>query len=142
MAPSRWGWAWNHVPVIAAAAVALLILLTQTIFIVPAGQLAVGHQLSHQVTAASRSPGPNIKGPVDSVQPRCSMCATECGGAVFSTLTKGSAGGSRPTATVKYGREGPRNSAIYETIATTTPRSMPRHSALRCSKALKSCFPQ
>jgi len=40
--------------------VALLILLTQTIFIVPAGNVAVVTTLG-KVTGGQRSPGPNIK---------------------------------------------------------------------------------
>ena len=62
---------------IVAAVLGLLILLSQAVFIVPAGNVAVVTTLG-KVTGIPRGPGANFKAPLVQAIP-CSMCAPRCG---------------------------------------------------------------
>ncbi|MCT0217428.1 prohibitin family protein [Synechococcus sp. CS-1329] len=124
---------------IAAVAVALLILLTQTIFIVPAGTVAVVTTLG-RVTGGQRSPGPNVKVPLIQATSFFDV-RTQVRPEQFSTLTK-DLQVIEATATVKYAIKPKEAGRIYETIATDNQQIYPRIIQPSLLKALKSVFSQ
>lgn len=124
---------------ILAGVLALLILLSQTIFIVPAGNVAVVTTLG-KVTGAPRSPGANFKLPlVQAISPF--DVRTQVRPEQFSTLTK-DLQVIEATATVKYAVKPSEAGRIYETIATDNQQIYPRVIQPSLLKALKSVFSQ
>ena len=122
-----------------AGALALLIALTQTIFIVPAGNVAVVTTLG-RVTGKPRSPGANVKAPL--IQNISFFdVRTQVRPEQFSTLTK-DLQVIQATATVKYAMKPQEAGRIYETIATDNQQIYPRVIQPSLLKALKSVFSQ
>ena len=122
-----------------AGAVALLILLTQTIFIVPAGNVAVVTTLG-KVTGNQRNPGPNLKIPLIQATSLFDV-RTQVRPEQFSTLTK-DLQVIQATATVKYAMKPAEAGRVYETIATDDQQIYPRVIQPSLLKALKSVFSQ
>jgi regulator of protease activity HflC (stomatin/prohibitin superfamily) len=127
------------IQVIGAVAVALLLLLTQTIFIVPAGNVAVVTTLG-KVTGGQRSPGPNIKAPLIQATSLFDV-RTQVRPEQFSTLTK-DLQVIEATATVKYAVKPSEAARIFETIATDNSQIYARIIQPSLLKALKSVFSQ
>ena len=124
---------------IAAVLVGIAILLSQTVFIVPAGNVAVVTTLG-KVTGTPRSPGANIKAPL--VQNTSLFdVRTQVRPEQFSTLTK-DLQVIQATATVKYAMKPAEAGRIYETIATDDQQIYPRVIQPSLLKALKSVFSQ
>ena len=122
-----------------AGALALLIALTQTLFIVPAGNVAVVTTLG-KVTGKPRSPGANVKAPL--IQNISFFdVRTQVRPEQFSTLTK-DLQVIQATATVKYAMKPQEAGRIYETIATDNQQIYPRVIQPSLLKALKSVFSQ
>ncbi len=122
-----------------AVVLGLVILLSQTIFIVPAGNVAVVTTLG-KVTGAPRSPGANFKLPlVQNIAPF--DVRTQVRPEQFSTLTK-DLQVIQATATVKYAMKPSEAGRIYETIATDNQQIYPRVIQPSLLKALKSVFSQ
>ena len=119
---------------IAAILVGIAILLSQTVFIVPAGNVAVVTTLG-KVTGTPRSPGANIKAPL--VQNTSLFdVRTQVRPEQFSTLTK-DLQVIQATATVKYAMKPAEAGRIYETIATDDQQIYPRVIQPSLLKALK-----
>lgn len=124
---------------ILAVVAALAILLSQTVFIVPAGNVAVVTTLG-KVTGIPRNPGANIKAPL--VQNTSLFdVRTQVRPEQFSTLTK-DLQVIQATATVKYAMKPSEAGRIYETIATDDQQIYPRVIQPSLLKALKSVFSQ
>ncbi len=122
-----------------AGVLALLIALTQTIFIVPAGNVAVVTTLG-KVTGAPRAPGANLKAPL--IQNISFFdVRTQVRPEQFSTLTK-DLQVIQATATVKYAMKPQEAGRIFETIATDNQQIYPRVIQPSLLKALKSVFSQ
>ncbi len=129
----------------AAASLALvlsftgLILLTQSLFIVPAGQVAVVTTLG-KVSGGSRRPGLNLKIPfVQSVFPF--DVRTQVRPEKFATLTK-DLQVIEATATIKYAVRPSEAGRVYSTIAYNDREVYPRIIQPSLLKALKSVFSQ
>ena len=124
---------------IVAAVVALALVLSQTIFIVPAGNVAVVTTLG-KVTGTPRNPGANLKAPL--VQNTSLFdVRTQVRPEQFSTLTK-DLQVIQATATVKYAMKPTEAGRIFETIATDDQQIYPRVIQPSLLKALKSVFSQ
>jgi regulator of protease activity HflC (stomatin/prohibitin superfamily) len=124
---------------ILAVVLGLVLVLSQIIFIVPAGNVAVVTTLG-KVTGAPRSPGANLKLPL--VQNISSFdVRTQVRPEQFSTLTK-DLQVIQATATVKYAMKPTEAGRIYETIATDNQQIYPRVIQPSLLKALKSVFSQ
>ena len=124
---------------IIAIVLGLAILLSQTVFIVPAGNVAVVTTLG-KVTGSPRNPGANIKAPL--VQNTSLFdVRTQVRPEQFSTLTK-DLQVIQATATVKYAMKPAEAGRIYETIATDDQQIYPRVIQPSLLKALKSVFSQ
>ena len=106
-----------------AGEVALLILLTQTIFIVPAGNVAVVTTLG-KVTGNQRNPGPNLKIPLIQATSFFDV-RTQVRPEQFSTLTK-DLQVIEATATMKYAIRPSEAGRVFETIATDNQQIYPR----------------
>jgi len=127
------------ISLIVAVVLGLAILLSQTVFIVPAGNVAVVTTLG-KVTGIPRSPGANIKAPL--VQNTSLFdVRTQVRPEQFSTLTK-DLQVIQATATVKYAMKPDQAGRIYETIATDDQQIYPRVIQPSLLKALKSVFSQ
>ncbi len=124
---------------IVAAVLGTLLLLTQTVFIVPAGNVAVVTTLG-KVTGAPRQPGANIKIPLAQNTSLFDV-RTQVRPEQFSTLTK-DLQVIQATATVKYAMKPAEAGRIYETIATDDQQIYPRVIQPSLLKALKSVFSQ
>jgi regulator of protease activity HflC (stomatin/prohibitin superfamily) len=122
-----------------AAVLALLIALTQIIFIVPAGNVAVITTLG-KVTGSPRAPGANLKLPLIQAITFFDV-RTQVRPEQFSTLTK-DLQVIQATATVKYAMKPMEAGRIYETIATDNQQIYPRVIQPSLLKALKAVFSQ
>ncbi len=139
MRPAGGGGLGSVVQLIIAGVLALLILLSQTIFIVPAGTVAVVTTLG-KVTGGQRNPGANFKIPL--VQAISSFdVRTQVRPEQFSTLTK-DLQVIQATATVKYAVKPAEAGRIFETIATDNSQIYARVIQPSLLKALKSVFSQ
>lgn len=139
MRPAGGGGLGSAFQLIIAGALALLILLSQTIFIVPAGTVAVVTTLG-KVTGGQRNPGANFKIPL--VQAISSFdVRTQVRPEQFSTLTK-DLQVIQATATVKYAVKPAEAGRIFETIATDNSQIYARVIQPSLLKALKSVFSQ
>lgn len=116
-----------------------LILLSQTLFIVPAGNVAVVTTLG-RVSGAPRTPGANFKLPLVQAITQFDV-RTQVRPEQFSTLTK-DLQVIQATATVKYAMKPQEAGRIYETIATDNQQIYPRVIQPSLLKALKSVFSQ
>ena len=124
---------------ILALVLAGLIALSQTLFIVPAGNVAVVTTLG-KVTGSPRNPGANIKLPL--VQNISYFdIRTQVRPEQFSTLTK-DLQVIQATATVKYAMKPQEAGRIFQTIATDNQQIYPRVIQPSLLKALKSVFSQ
>ena len=126
------------IPILAVLSV-VLILLSQTVFIVPAGNVAVVTTLG-KVTGAPRSPGANFKLPLVQTTSKFDV-RTQVRPEQFSTLTK-DLQVIQATATVKYAMKPNEAGRVYETIATDDEQIYPRVIQPSLLKALKSVFSQ
>ncbi|MEA5422063.1 prohibitin family protein [Synechococcus sp. CCY9201] len=124
---------------VVAGIVALLILLSQTIFIVPAGNVAVVTTLG-RVTGGERRPGPNLKIPLIQATSFFDV-RTQVRPEQFSTLTK-DLQVIEATATMKYAIRPSEAGRVFETIATDNQQIYPRVIQPSLLKALKSVFSQ
>ncbi|MFM7453940.1 MAG: prohibitin family protein [Cyanobium sp.] len=124
---------------IVAAVLGLLILLSQAVFIVPAGNVAVVTTLG-KVTGAPRAPGANFKAPLVQAISLFDV-RTQVRPEQFSTLTK-DLQVIQATATVKYAMKPSEAGRIFETIATDNQQIYPRVIQPSLLKALKSVFSQ
>ena len=124
---------------ILAAVLGLLILLSQIVFIVPAGNVAVVTTLG-RVTGVPRAPGANFKVPLVQATTLFDV-RTQVRPEQFSTLTK-DLQVIQATATVKYAMKPTEAGRIYETIATDNQQIYPRVIQPSLLKALKSVFSQ
>lgn len=124
---------------ILAAVAALILLISQTVFIVPAGNVAVVTTLG-KVTGVPRSPGPNVKAPLIQSTSLFDV-RTQVKPEQFSTLTK-DLQVIQATATVKYAMKAAEAARIFETIATDDQQIYPRVIQPSLLKALKSVFSQ
>jgi len=124
---------------ILAVVLAVAILLSQTLFIVPAGTVAVVTTLG-RVTGQPRSPGANLKAPLVQNSSLFDV-RTQVKPEQFSTLTK-DLQVIQATATVKYAMKPAEAGRIYETIATDDQQIYPRVIQPSLLKALKSVFSQ
>ncbi|WP_216900126.1 prohibitin family protein [Synechococcus sp. CCY 9618] len=122
-----------------AAVLGGLVLITQTVFIVPAGNVAVVTTLG-KVTGAPRQPGANVKIPLAQNTSLFDV-RTQVRPEQFSTLTK-DLQVIQATATVKYAMKPAEAGRIYETIATDDQQIYPRVIQPSLLKALKSVFSQ
>ena len=116
-----------------------VILLSQVVFIVPAGNVAVVTTLG-KVTGAPRVPGANFKAPLLQAISLFDV-RTQVRPEQFSTLTK-DLQVIQATATVKYAMKPNEAGRIYETIATDNQQIYPRVIQPSLLKALKSVFSQ
>ena len=116
-----------------------LILISQAIFIVPAGTVAVVTTLG-KVTGTPRYPGPNFKTPLVQATSLFDV-RTQVKPEQFSTLTK-DLQVIQATATVKYAMKPEEAGRVYETIATDDQQIYPRVIQPSLLKALKSVFSQ
>ena len=115
------------------------LLLTQALFVVPSGQVAVVTTLG-KVSGGSRRPGLNLKLPfIQSVFPF--DVRTQVKPEKFSTLTK-DLQVIEATATVKYAVKASEAGRIYSTIAYSDREVYPRIIQPSLLKALKSVFSQ
>ena len=115
------------------------LLLTQALFVVPSGQVAVVTTLG-KVSGGSRRPGLNLKLPfIQSVFPF--DVRTQVKPEKFSTLTK-DLQVIEATATVKYAVKSTEAGRIYSTIAYSDREVYPRIIQPSLLKALKSVFSQ
>ena len=122
-----------------AILLSVLLLLGQSLFIVPAGQVAVVTTLG-KVSGGSRLPGLNFKIPfVQAVSPF--DVRTQVRPEEFATLTK-DLQVIEATATVKYAVRPDEAGRIYRTIASTDREIYPRIIQPSLLKALKSVFSQ
>jgi regulator of protease activity HflC (stomatin/prohibitin superfamily) len=135
-ADNGFGGLWQ---LIFAAVLGGLVLITQTVFIVPAGNVAVVTTLG-KVTGAPRQPGANIKIPLAQGTSLFDV-RTQVRPEQFSTLTK-DLQVIQATATVKYAMKPAEAGRIYETIATDDQQIYPRVIQPSLLKALKSVFSQ
>ncbi|EDY38493.1 band 7 family protein [Cyanobium sp. PCC 7001] len=124
---------------ILAVGLALVILLSQTLFIVPAGSVAVVTTLG-RVTGMPRTPGANFKAPLVQATSLFDV-RTQVRPEQFSTLTK-DLQVIQATATVKYAVKPGEAGRIFETIATDDQQIYPRVIQPSLLKALKSVFSQ
>ncbi len=116
-----------------------ILLLTQALFIVPAGQVGVVTTLG-KVSGGSRRPGLNFKIPfIQSVYPF--DVRTQVRPEKFSTLTK-DLQVIEATATVKYAVRASEAGRVYSTIAYSDRDVYPRIIQPSLLKALKSVFSQ
>lgn len=124
---------------ILALVLAGLLLLTQSVFVVPAGEVAVITTLG-KVTGKPREPGLNIKAPViQAVWPF--SIRTQVRPEEFATLTK-DLQVIQATATVKYALRPDEAGRVYATIASGDREIYPRIIQPSLLKALKSVFSQ
>ena len=115
------------------------LLLTQALFVVPSGQVAVVTTLG-KVSGGSRKPGLNLKLPfIQTVFPF--DVRTQVKPEKFSTLTK-DLQVIEATATVKYAVKPSEAGRIYSTIAYSDREVYPRIIQPSLLKALKSVFSQ
>ncbi len=115
------------------------VLLTQALFVVPAGQVAVVTTLG-KVSGGSRRPGLNFKVPfVQNVFPF--DVRTQVRPEKFATLTK-DLQVIEATATVKYAVRPSEAGRVYSTIAYSDREVYPRIIQPSLLKALKSVFSQ
>jgi prohibitin 2 len=128
----------SPLPILAVVA-ALILLLGQIVFIVPAGNVAVVTTLG-KVTGSPRSPGANVKLPLVQSVSRFDV-RTQVQPEQFSTLTK-DLQVIQATATVKYAMKPNEAGRVYETIATDDAQIYPRVIQPSLLKALKSVFSQ
>ncbi|MFM7086018.1 MAG: prohibitin family protein [Cyanobium sp.] len=131
--------AGGGVRLIVTALLALLLLFSQAIFIVPAGNVAVVTTLG-KVTGAPRTPGANFKAPLVQAISLFDV-RTQVQPEQFSTLTK-DLQVIQATATVKYAMKPSEAGRIFETIATDNQQIYPRVIQPSLLKALKSVFSQ
>ena len=124
---------------VALVLLGLLILLSQVVFIVPAGNVAVVTTLG-KVTGVPRAPGANFKAPLVQAISLFDV-RTQVRPEQFSTLTK-DLQVIQATATVKYAMKPSEAGRIYETIATDNEQIYPRVIQPSLLKALKSVFSQ
>jgi prohibitin 2 len=124
---------------IVAAVLGLLLLLSQAVFIVPAGNVAVVTTLG-KVTGVPRAPGANFKAPLVQAISLFDV-RTQVRPEQFSTLTK-DLQVIQATATVKYAMKPSEAGRIFETIATDNQQIYPRVIQPSLLKALKSVFSQ
>jgi prohibitin 2 len=128
-------------PLLSLLAVALVgfLLIAQSLFVVPAGEVAVITTLG-KVTGAPRQPGLNIKAPVvQAVWPF--SIRTQVRPEEFATLTK-DLQVIQATATIKYALRAEEAGRVYSTIASTDREVYPRIIQPSLLKALKSVFSQ
>lgn len=124
---------------IIALVLAALITLSQVVFIVPAGNVAVITTLG-KVTGTPRVPGANFKLPLVQAVSFFDV-RTQVRPEQFSTLTK-DLQVIEATATVKYAVRPTEAGRIFETIATDNQQIYPRVIQPSLLKALKSVFSQ
>ena len=126
-------------PLLGFAVAVALILLSQVLFIVPAGNVAVVTTLG-KVTGEPRSAGPNFKVPL--VQ-NISMfdIKTQVRPEEFSSLTK-DLQVIEATATIKYAIRADQAGRIFRSIATANQQVYGRIVQPSLLKALKSVFSQ
>ena len=118
---------------------AALLLLSQALFVVPAGEVAVVTTLG-KVSGASRQPGLNTKLPlVQQVWPF--SIRTQVRPENFATLTK-DLQVIEATATIKYALRADQAGRAYSTIASSDRYIYPRIIQPSLLKALKSVFSQ
>ena len=116
-----------------------LILLTQSLFVVPAGQVAVVTTLG-KVSGGSRRPGLNVKIPfVQNIYPF--DVRTQVRPEKFASLTK-DLQVIEATATVKYAVRPSEAGRLYSTIAYSDREVYPKIIQPSLLKALKSVFSQ
>lgn len=139
MRPAGGGGLGSTFQLIIAGALALLILVSQTIFIVPAGTVAVVTTLG-KVTGGQRNPGANFKVPLVQAISFFDV-RTQVRPEQFSTLTK-DLQVIEATATVKYAVKPTEAGRIFETIATDNSQIYARVIQPSLLKALKSVFSQ
>ena len=121
-----------------AIALSVLLLIGQSLFIVPAGKVAVVTTLG-KVSGGSRLPGLNLKIPfVQSIYPF--DVRTQVRPEEFATLTK-DLQVIEATATVKYAVRPDEAGRIYRTIASNDRDIYPRIIQPSLLKALKSAEP-
>ncbi|QPN69431.1 prohibitin family protein [Synechococcus sp. CBW1108] len=135
-ADNGFGGLWQ---LIFAAILGGLVLLSQTVFIVPAGNVAVVTTLG-KVTGQPRQPGANLKIPLAQSTSLFDV-RTQVRPEQFSTLTK-DLQVIQATATVKYAMKAAEAGRVYETIATDDQQIYPRVIQPSLLKALKSVFSQ
>ena len=135
-ADNGFGGLWQ---LIFAAILGGLVLLSQTVFIVPAGNVAVVTTLG-KVTGQPRQPGANLKIPLAQSTSLFDV-RTQVRPEQFSTLTK-DLQVIQATATVKYAMKPAEAGRVYETIATDDQQIYPRVIQPSLLKALKSVFSQ
>ena len=129
----------NTLVLVIAALLTSFLLLGQSLFIVPAGQVAVVTTLG-KVSGNSRLPGLNFKVPlIQAVNPF--DVRTQVRPEDFSTLTK-DLQVIEATATVKYAVRPDEAGRVYRTIASTDREIYPRIIQPSLLKALKSVFSQ
>ncbi|HGY5532609.1 MAG: prohibitin family protein [Prochlorococcus sp.] len=115
------------------------ILITQALFIVPAGQVAVVTTLG-KVSGSSRLPGLNLKAPfIQAVYPF--DVRTQVKPEKFASLTK-DLQVIEATATVKYAVRPSEAGRVFSTIASNDREVYPRIIQPSLLKALKSVFSQ
>ncbi len=129
----------NTATLVLALSFAGFLLITQALFIVPAGQVAVVTTLG-KVSGGSRKPGLNLKIPfVQAVFPF--DVRTQVRPEKFATLTK-DLQVIEATATVKYAVRPSEAGRVYSTIAYSDREVYPRIIQPSLLKALKSVFSQ
>ncbi len=116
------------------------ILLTQALFVVPAGQVAVVTTLG-KVSGGSRKPGLNVKLPlIQSVYPF--DIRTQVRPETFEKLLTKDLQEIKATATVKYALRASEAGRVFSTIAYNNSEVYPRIIQPSLVKALKSVFSQ
>jgi regulator of protease activity HflC (stomatin/prohibitin superfamily) len=124
---------------ILALLLAGLLLLIQSVFVVPAGEVAVITTLG-KVTGKPREAGLNVKAPViQAVWPF--SIRTQVRPEEFATLTK-DLQVIQATATIKYALRADEAGRVYATIASNDREVYPRIIQPSLLKALKSVFSQ
>jgi regulator of protease activity HflC (stomatin/prohibitin superfamily) len=124
---------------ILALVLAGLLLLIQSVFVVPAGEVAVITTLG-KVTGKPREAGLNVKAPViQAVWPF--SIRTQVRPEEFATLTK-DLQVIQATATIKYALRADEAGRVYATIASNDREVYPRIIQPSLLKALKSVFSQ
>ncbi len=129
----------NSATFLVALSLTGFVFITQSLFIVPAGQVAVVTTLG-KVSGPSRRPGLNLKIPfVQSVYPF--DVRTQVRPEKFATLTK-DLQVIEATATIKYAVRPTEAGRVYSTIAYSDREVYPRIIQPSLLKALKSVFSQ